>query len=537
MKEAQCRVSGASAQIGGGYECRRESRGQPSSGLDRRCAGGESACPGCDVAVVGAGASAVAFLLALRQQAHAARCSLTVWVIDNTATMGTGRVYQEDIPTLLMNTPARALSLRPAHGDDFVNWLAADTGRSAELLDDVYVPRPVYGRYLESILHELAHSRGWPTVRTLHGHVADIAPGSCGRKHVSVSGVADLCADSVVLAVGPGDPADLYGLLGHDRYVPTPFPACRQLIGLPPAARILVLGTHLSAVDTALALEALGHRGPVLLASRRGLLPEVKSAYLQGPPAADVELCHRYHAVHGELPLRVLLRSYRSRLAARGIRWHEHLRPGTGDSPEVFEGKVQAARARHTSSIAADHGLDALLALLSESDMSHFMRTGYPMLLHRHTAMPLVNAEKLLLMLRGKRLAVTGGLQRVTPTRGGAFRCSFLARPEWIADIVVNATGAGRCVRGSDVRTPLPSLCARGWLREPATGGARVAPEGRVLNAHSQPVTGLYAVGHLTIGTHPFINNIELIRSLAGRVAQHVARSASAATPPAQEHS
>jgi len=63
-------------------------------------------------------------------------------------------------------------------------------------------------------------------------------------------------------------------LRGMDNYFPSPWPHPE----VPAQASVAIIGTGLTAVDAVKQLYARGHKGKVVMVSRRGLLPTVKGA-------------------------------------------------------------------------------------------------------------------------------------------------------------------------------------------------------------------------------------------------------------------
>ncbi|MBY8850728.1 FAD-dependent oxidoreductase, partial [Saccharothrix sp. MB29] len=92
---------------------------------------------------------------------------------------------------------------------------------------------------------------------------------------VTSAGV-EVTVDHAVLCFGAGKPVDVFGLTGTEGFVAEPYPTSSALANLDEDADVVVIGTGLTGVDVALALDRLGHRGRVRLLSRRGVLPGVR---------------------------------------------------------------------------------------------------------------------------------------------------------------------------------------------------------------------------------------------------------------------
>jgi uncharacterized NAD(P)/FAD-binding protein YdhS len=151
-----------------------------------------------------------------------------------------------------------ALPDLPGH---FADWAAAAPAS--------FLPRRVYGEYLEAVLAEAAARSAAPLHRVTGEAVAVTGGDVLLADGRVVSGAA------VVLALGVGRPAPLR-LDGRepegDRYVGDPWRP-GALDGVGTDGPVLCVGSGLTAVDVVLTLADRGIAGPVTLLSRRGLLP------------------------------------------------------------------------------------------------------------------------------------------------------------------------------------------------------------------------------------------------------------------------
>ena len=143
-----------------------------------------------------------------------------------------------------------------------------------------------------------------------------------------------LRAASVVLATGhplPADPLARWLPADAQRYVRDPW-CTAALDGIGVDESVLLLGTGLTMVDTALSLAARGHRGRIDALSRRGLLPRAHAPAVQLLPRDLRDELERGVA-RGNL--RCALRAVRRAVAAaeaRGLSWQcviDALRPRT----------------------------------------------------------------------------------------------------------------------------------------------------------------------------------------------------------------
>ncbi|MFJ4466816.1 FAD/NAD(P)-binding protein [Streptomyces sp. NPDC089424] len=239
-----------------------------------------------DIAVIGAGASAVCLLDTLARNEAVPPGGLLVF--EPSPHLWRGRPYRPDADAVLVNLPPLAMSAR--HGDDahFLRWL--NSGRHPldryqdELLGVPMPPRAVFGDYLvetaQSALSVL-RGRGW-RVDTVRERVAGATPGD--RLVLRDASGAEHIVDRAVLCVGTGTPRDLYGLSGAPGFVDDPYILADTLRDLDPDGDVAVIGSGLTAVDVVAALAERGHRGHIGLLSRHGVLPAVQQRQLRFEP-------------------------------------------------------------------------------------------------------------------------------------------------------------------------------------------------------------------------------------------------------------
>jgi uncharacterized NAD(P)/FAD-binding protein YdhS len=200
------------------------------------------------VVIIGAGFCGIALANQL-----VGRAQVTLVEEDSPAT---GPAYRSRDEALKLNAPADRMSVDPETPLDFVHFLerrrAPWTG---------FVPRAWYADYLEERLEQLL-ARG---VRLLRTSATDVTPGF----DVQLASGQSLRADHVVLATGNALPRRPEMLPVDDRVIQNPWDD-DAIARIPREARVLLLGTGLTALDVALLLARRGHEGEVLALSKIG---------------------------------------------------------------------------------------------------------------------------------------------------------------------------------------------------------------------------------------------------------------------------
>jgi uncharacterized NAD(P)/FAD-binding protein YdhS len=211
------------------------------------------------VAIVGGGFSGTMVA------ANLARRGIESVIIEASGRAGQGNAYSTTEPAHLLNIRAHNMGAWAEDPEDFATRENVDPQAFAE--------RRHYGRYLRAILNEAIETGSVQVVE-------DKAVGAerdSGGWRIRLHGGEEVEADALVLATGNQAPAKLpFADEAGDRIVEDPWgERARSAIAdvLDKNLDVLIVGTSLTMVDTALSLDAAGHRGRTVAISRRGKIP------------------------------------------------------------------------------------------------------------------------------------------------------------------------------------------------------------------------------------------------------------------------
>jgi uncharacterized NAD(P)/FAD-binding protein YdhS len=244
------------------------------------------------VVIVGAGLGGTATAIRLLQFA---REPLQIVVIERRAEYrNAGVAYHAESNhwQYVFNIQAGRMSAFREDVDDFINWAnneADRTGWPPEWREFVFTesgpaPRRIYPDYLASRLaHAAAQASDGVTLVEVDGEVVDLVVRD-GRVDVVVANLArpagvagqlTLAADHVVLATGleQRHPAFAARVLDHPSFVPHPYSAegIERILNVPRDGVVAIVGTLLSAYDSASLLLRSGHIGKIHMISRSGI--------------------------------------------------------------------------------------------------------------------------------------------------------------------------------------------------------------------------------------------------------------------------
>ncbi|MDX3608866.1 FAD/NAD(P)-binding protein [Streptomyces sp. FL06-04B] len=502
------------------------------------------------IGVVGGGASAVCLIDAL-VMAKGGPGSLTVF--EPSPNLWRGRAYQVDSETIKVNATPDDMSVRAGDPHHFIRWLGARERMLGESygLDPFsgarFAPRTVYGEYLEQTAYAgLAELRrqGWRV--DLVGDSVTSARRTEDQVVVSTGRGMTSSFDYVVLCVGGDGPKDVYGLAGSPGFIADPYPVSQNLRTIGAAERVAVIGSGLTAVDIVLSLAAQGHRGPISLVSRRGVLPGVRQR------EAHFELRHltqeRMRALarsRREISVQEFTAVVQRELHEAGVDMpalHAELASLDGEPP------ADRLRRQFAAVNASDLGLRILQRavpeigpdvwpVLGEQDRAEVLRLHYRTVMSLCCPMPPSSAAVLLGLIDEGRLDIRSGLDSAAAGRGGGLTLSLLNGTVLRTDRVINAVSAseGRIPQGA---APLVNTLI-------GDRAASLHPHGglHVLRATSQLTTDgasdprLYGLGTIAAGSLFFTFGVQslvdrgvdivdaILEHAAARTASHTAES------------
>ena len=221
------------------------------------------------VAILGFGFSG---LMVVANLVRLATRPIEIYVISPDAT-GLGIAYNTTHLGHLLNVPAGRMGAFADDAGGFYAWLQTQTAHQHYAPTD-FVPRAIYGQYLQSIwrdTQEIAAQKKLmlKLVPATAMHVATGTPLA-----VRTDRGDNIAVDEIVLAVGH----EMQPVLTHlpdDQVIQNPWISDAFAAAKNWASPVLLMGAGLTAIDVLLSLRAAGYGGEVVMASRRGLLPQV----------------------------------------------------------------------------------------------------------------------------------------------------------------------------------------------------------------------------------------------------------------------
>lgn len=454
--------------------------------------------PEIDVAIVGGGftGAAVAYHLAHFKP------GTTIAVFEPRDVLGGGLAYDDADPAHRINVPAARMSLIPGDDSHFARWLAetgaADDDPQARAGDgSLYPRRAVFGRYVRAHLDPLVEEGRVAHVRARVASLAADGPGWA----ITTEGRGRYRARFVVLAAThpSPDPPAAVAPLASDPHVVADALVPGALDAVAPDARVVILGTGLTAADVIASLDRQGHRGPIVALSRRGLRsrghPKIAAEpfgdFTQAPPRASE-----------------LLRAIRRTIGAaeaQGLSWHPVLDAVRAHAQTFWPTLPPAEQSRIVRHLRAFWDVHRFrIAPQVEAVLDRRIAEGNLRVL----AASVVSAGR-----AGDAVAIV-----VRHRRGGATETLH-------ADRVIVTTGPAH---GKIFATQgfLAGLAAAGLARPDHLGlGIAVDTECRALDAGGQPHATLFVAGPLARATFGELMGLPQVSEHARRVAERLSHA------------
>jgi len=403
---------------------------------------------------------------------------LAIAVVDKASRPGRGLAYGTEHLSHLLNVPAGQMTALPEDPDDFVRW--AQANYSPAVQSGSFLPRLVYGRYIESLFDETRFDEA-PSQGTADNPKCfrDEAIG-IGRKGsqfvVQLEQGEKLLAEVVVLATGNLPPSNprIPGLpASGQRALPSAW-SRDAFDGIPQTGSVLLIGSGLTAVDVAVALDAKGYRGNIHVVSRHGLIPQChkrtegwRQFWYDGSPRTTRGL---FRLIRDEVEVAL----------AEGVDWRaviDTLRPGT---QEIWKSLSHGEKTRFLRHVRAYWDS------------------------HRHRVAPEID-DTLNRLKAGSRLHIYAGRITNYAKQQNSVEVTLRLRggereKQLSVDRVINCTGSETDCRRVDDRL-LKSLFVEGLARpDDLFLGLNVNAEGFVLDFNGVPSQSLFALGPPTKG-------------------------------------
>lgn len=433
--------------------------------------------PDADILIVGGGLSGTLLAVQLLRLPGQRR----IVIIEPRPELGRGEAYSATELGHTLNGNAARMSVDPDDTEDLTRWLGdfiaaggwPESDEQHVPVGELFPPRGIFGLYVQQRLAEAqaVGAQFGSTVEHVHGEAVDLQVEPSGVR-ITLADNRELTGRFSVLATGmfaaARTPQRDSNALNAAAVDPWGVKAMRHL---DPQGRVLIIGSGLTMVDAVVSLEQAGHRGPIDVFSRHGLLPHVRRQPPSWPDflAAD-------HSIRSTRQLVRALREQCAQAIAQGIDWQAPL-----DTVRVH--------------------IPRLWSQASDLERRQFVRHVRPWWESHHHRSPPPSAKLLDRLMQEGRLNIhAASLQDVLAREAEQVRIRVRYRgedqsTEISGDALINSTGIQYDWRRVDKALPR-QLLARGLIQPgPLALGIDADAGGAVRDAAGQVSARLFAMG------------------------------------------
>ncbi|WP_278407793.1 FAD/NAD(P)-binding protein [Pseudomonas rhodesiae] len=426
-----------------------------------------------DVLIIGGGLSGT--MLAVQLLRLPGRRQILV--IEPRAELGRGEAYSAVELGHTLNGNAARMSVDPDNPDDLTQWLTEhiaaggwpESAEQAVPISELFPPRGLFGVYAQQRLAE-AKARSASTVEHVRAEVIDVQM-DADSTLLTLDNGQRLRGNFAVLATGmfPAARTPQTHSSGVNAAAVDPWDVA-TMRRLDPRSTVLIIGSGLTMVDAVVSLEQAGHRGPIEIFSRHGLLPHVR----RQPPAWD-DFLAADPALRSPRQLLRELRRQCSIAQAQGIDWQAPL-----DTVRAHIGR--------------------LWSQASEREKRQFVRHVRPWWESHHHRSPPLSAQLVARLHEEGRLRIrAASFKGLVPAQSGVTIAVRQRGEQTLTQVtgaaLINSSGIEYDWRR--VVRPLPQqLLKRGLIQPgPLALGIAADASGAVLDAQGQVSARLFAMG------------------------------------------
>jgi len=414
-----------------------------------------------DVAIIGGGFCGMMTAVHLCKQATG---PVKIVIINTGYPFNKGVAYNAHTYRYLLNVRAVNMSAFPDEQHHFLDWVCQHPKFNStvkHLLADVYLPRKVYGEYLQHVWQQaMEHKPANVEIEVIEDFARDITAGNNGYT-INLTNHENVNAGIVVLATGNIQPknvlASYNSLTEGVNYFPNPWvEQCIQ--NVPPNSNVLIVGNGLTMVDTVLGLLENKFKGRIYTISPNGFqIRSHKAAHPSYPAVLDeLKLTDEPITLHR---LFTVVHKHAKALFELGLAAQPVMEQLRAYTQQIWQDLTLAEKKMFVRRL---------------SHQWNTVRHRLPM--HIHELMQNLRIQNRLEIIKGRilNISVTGSDVGVT-----IYNKQSKTQQHLIVSRIINCTGPG-----SDLKTS-----ANGLLRSLANKGM-ISPDELNLGLTANPVTG-----------------------------------------------
>jgi uncharacterized NAD(P)/FAD-binding protein YdhS len=494
--------------------------------------------PPLTIGIVGGGATGITVLRHLSELACGDRAGAIggILLFDKSGFDG-GVAYRTDSDHHLLNMKASKMSIRVGDAEHFLRWTR---DRGLQCGGNDHLPRKFYRDYLDDVRKaaiERCRAAGIP-VHVEQAEVVGMRPSPDHELLLTTDRGETHLSSVTILCTGHNAPEDHYDLGASPNYFRDPY--ARFAFADSAGIEVGILGSGLTAVDSATELASTHRLVRMTCFSRSGLLPTVQPITIPGTNDDFRDALHRYVQDREQVEADAFVGKLAELLKAiAGISCDLSCRDLDGDALADLERNIAEAETCepnvHSYLASIANVVCDAWSRMNAVEKARFMNVYNSGWLRNRSAMPLANAVKIRDLIRAGRLSTVARLRNVVDI-GGRFRATLGNGHHRDVDQIIDATGPSYRLNSSPLYLDMQR---QGIVTLDALGGVCCGyADSRVHDRHGRPYRNIYAVGSPTKGTHFFAGAVDInmhrTESVIGSILGDAERMDSLASRPAE---
>lgn len=483
------------------------------------------------IAIIGMGTAGVSLLKELVKYNEFEQMEVDVY--DNPKNMGQGVPFQNDSDQLLINLPAKQMSLNLNNEREFYEWYQHQS--IFKFSNPEYLPRFIFGHYMKDYL-ETYHNQ-YSNIHMIKEAVLEVyIESNIGDTQVEYV----VCTsenlekrrryDIVFLTIGTMSYHDPYQLKGTPGYIKTPYPTYDTLNEVDSTDRIAIIGTGLASLDVIRFVTAHHPNLPITVTSRkghlpsvRGNMPEIQFKYLTPEKFNEIK-----KECFGNVPLDEALALFKKDCEYYDIPLEElvHRRQGDPILDLTYDLQHAEALGKFQSILElTKENLNWIWNSFSREDQKIFLEKYQSILKENSNPMPPRTAKLIIDHIEKGQIEIKKGLEDV---KYDGHQFCFKYEDDFKAidkfDIVINATGSKSHLSELDQDDQLIlNLENRQVVQAHPLGGIQIIPEtNQIISPRYGTLKNMFALGQVTNGINQSRNGVMMIVKQAVSVVENL---------------
>lgn len=467
---------------------------------------------------IGAGPTGVSLFTQLYSQLGKQDPVLEYVIVDGLKP-GAGLAFGTHYNSHLINLPASIMSLNPSNPLEFVEWRAKNQSSwQKSSLDDQqgwsdFPQRRLFGIYVGQQLQNALNNA--PRAEFINTAVSCVTPIKSVKKFtVEFDNGAKEIFDKVIMCVGHAPKAPLLSSTSG-KLLRSPY----QGMNIPTAASVGIIGSRLTAIDAALALQEKGHTGRIAMVSRTGKLPKVIAEHSGYDSSTFISslLDEKNQSLESMIALH---KQELDEVTNNSIDWNALSQTGATGAEELEREILNCSEGNHLwqSVLLASYTIvDRLWARLSIQEKATFMTKYHGPWMTYLAAFPALSAGRILQLMKDEQLHIHSDLLGIEATES-SFDIYHGHNECLSVEYLIDGRGVGYDEVDLKELPLLKNMLINGTISSHPLGGVSINPlTYQAISNRGDEVPGLFIVGDLTKGE--FLATTDVVRSVMHGVA------------------